>query len=283
MATIQEIKIDLEEKSMRTLLSAGTNKDCKIVAEGDSWFSYPVVKDIVDHLRQMGYAIKRHSKPGDTLENMVYGTDFGIATQVQRANNYGPISLKETLRSVKNLKPKFVLFSAGGNDVVGSELAQYLNHKRSGLPLFRENFFRDSVNGHIKSAITAFLEQVWQVDSGIHVIMHGYDYAIPSGLQYELAGIRFAGPWVLPAFARKAITTRTEQNRIIRQLVDIFNELLISLSNTYPNFHHIDLRGRFPNEAQWHNEIHLRKEGFEQVAKLFHQKMVEILNYNPVA
>ncbi|GAB3530972.1 hypothetical protein GCM10027443_12480 [Pontibacter brevis] len=224
MATVYEVKIDLEEKSMRSLLNAGTNKDCKIVAEGDSWFSYPVVKDIIDHLRQMGYAIKRHSKPGDTLENMVYGTDFGIAAQVQRVNNYGPISMQETLRSVKNLKPKFVLFSAGGNDIVGSELVQYLNHKRSGLPLFRENFFRDSMNGYIRSAIVAFLEQVWQVDPDVHIIMHGYDYAIPNGKQYELAGIRFSGPWVLPAFGRKAITARSEQNQIIRQLVDIFNE-----------------------------------------------------------
>jgi len=282
MATVQQLKIDLEEKSMRSLLHAGTNRDCKIVAEGDSWFSYPVVKDIIDSLRQMGYAIKRHSKPGDTLENMVYGTDFSIATQVQRANNYGPVSMKETLRSVQNLQPKFVLFSAGGNDVIGPELGQYLHHKRSGLPPFREAFFRDSVNGYIRSAIVRFLEQVWQVDPAIHVIMHGYDYAIPNGTQYEVAGIRFSGPWVLPAFAKKAITARSEQNQIIRQLVDIFNELLISLSQSYPQFHHIDLRGRFPDEAQWHNEIHLRKEGFEQVAKLFHQKMVEILAYNPV-
>ncbi|WP_161889862.1 hypothetical protein [Pontibacter russatus] len=282
MATIQELKTDLEEKSMRSLLDARTNKDRKVVAEGDSWFSYPVVKDVIDHLRQMGYAIKRHSKPGDTLENMVYGTDFAIATRVHRANNFGPVSMRETLRSIENLKPKFVLLSAGGNDVVGSELVQYLHHKRSGLPLFREAFFRDSVNGYIRSAIVSFLEQVWQEDPEIHVLMHGYDYAIPNGTQYELAGIRFSGPWVLPAFARKAITARSEQDRIIRRLVDIYNELLIGLGHLYPNFHHIDLRGRFPDEAQWHNEIHLRKEGFEQVARLYHQRMVEILNYNPL-
>jgi hypothetical protein len=282
MPTLYEVKVDLEERSLRSLVDARTNKDCRIVAEGDSWFSYPVVKDIIDHLRQMGYAIKKHSKPGDTLENMVFGTDYRIATRVQRANNFGPTSLKETLRSIKNLKPRFVLFSAGGNDVVGPDLAQYLNHKRSGLPVFREGFYRDSINGYIRSAIVAFLDQVWEVDDKIHIIMHGYDYAIPNGTQYELAGIRFSGPWVLPTFARKAITARAEQDQIIRKLVDIYNELLISLDAVYPRFHHLDLRGLFPDEKQWHNEIHLRKEGFEQVAKLYHQKMVDILNYNPV-
>lgn len=71
MATVQEIKIDLEEKSMRSLLDARTSKDCKIEAEGNSWFSYPVVKDVIDHLRQMGYAIKRHSKP-HTIYKVIY-------------------------------------------------------------------------------------------------------------------------------------------------------------------------------------------------------------------
>jgi len=282
MATINELKIDLEERSLRSLLDVQTPKDCKLVAEGDSWFAYPLVKDIIDHLRQMGYAIKNHSKSGDTLENMVFGTDFSIAASVGRANNYGPTSLAGTIRSIQNLKPKFVLLSAGGNDVVGPELTQYLNHKRSGLPLFRESLFRDSINGYIKRALTTFIEEVWKVDPQIHVIMHGYDYAIPNGTQYEFAGINLAGPWVLPAFAKEAITDRAEQDRIIRQLVDIFNELLTGLGNSYPNFHHIDLRGMFPDEAQWHNEIHLKSEGYEQVAMLFHQKVVEILNYNPV-
>ncbi|MBF9251727.1 hypothetical protein I2I11_00310 [Pontibacter sp. 172403-2] len=282
MESINELKIDLEEQSLRALLNTQTHKDCKLVAEGDSWFAYPLVQDIIDHLRQMGYAIKNHSKSGDTLENMVYGTGFSIADRVHRAINYGPISLIETLRSVKNLQPRFVLLSAGGNDVVGPELTQYLNHKRSGLPLFRESFFRGSIDGYIRSAIITFMEKVWSVDPHIHIIMHGYDYAIPNGTQYEFAGISFAGPWVLPAFAREAITDRAEQDQIIRQLVDIFNELLISLDNSHPNFHHIDLRGMFPDEAQWHNEIHLKSEEYAQVAALFHKKIVEILNYNPV-
>lgn len=200
---------------MRSLLDARTGKDCKIVAEGDSWLPYPVVKDVIDYLRQVGYAIKRHSKPGDTLENMVYGTDFAIATQVQRANNFGPVSLKETLRSVKNLKPKFVLFSAGGNDVVGTELAQYLNHKRSGLPLFREAYFRDSVNGHIRSAIVHFLEQVWHE---IHILMHGYDYAIPNGT-LVLAVVRpragCGGVFVVPKVMRQAGLASGKQQLLV--------------------------------------------------------------------
>jgi len=282
MPTLQEVKIDLEESSLRALLRPDTNADRKIVAEGDSWFAYPLVKDIIDHLRSMGYAVKRHSKPGDTLENMVYGTDFSLAPRVRRANNHGPISLAETLRSVQNYRPRFVLFSAGGNDIVGPELGQYLHHKRSGLPLFREQVFRDSVQGYIRRAILAFLESIWQIDPTVHILMHGYDYAIPNGTQYELIGIRFSGPWILPNFARKGITVRQEQNRIIRQLVDIYNEMLMGLDQAYPNFHHIDLRGRFGDEAQWHNEIHLTREGFEEVAGLFHERMVQILAYNPL-
>lgn len=47
------------------------------MAEGDSWFDYPVRLDILDHLkRDYRYEIFKVAEAGDTLENMVYGTEF---------------------------------------------------------------------------------------------------------------------------------------------------------------------------------------------------------------
>lgn len=281
MATLIQEKVDLENKSVQLLLSPTVSSDRKIVAEGDSWFAYPLAKDIIDHLRKLGYAIRRHSRAGDTLENMVYGTDYRIKNNT--AINEGPSSLDATLESIKIHKPRFVLFSAGGNDIVGKEFEQYLNHALAGQQLFKEEIFRMHVNGYMKTAIIKFLESVWAEDPNIDILMDGYDYAKPNGTRYEVLSIGFSGPWILPGFAKKGIVNRAEQQEpIIRKLVDGFNGMLSDLAQAYPKFHYIKLLGMFPNDNEWDNEIHLKSAGFAKVARLYHEKMVEILGYDAI-
>ena len=48
-------------------------KGLRLLAEGDSWFEYPILlKDVIDHLED-DYAIYCASAAGDTLANMVAG------------------------------------------------------------------------------------------------------------------------------------------------------------------------------------------------------------------
>jgi lysophospholipase L1-like esterase len=274
---IQE-KAELENISAEMLYSPTTPREKKIVAEGDSWFAYPLSKDIIDHLRDKGYAIKKHSKAGDTLENMVYGTNHQIKNN--SATNEGPMSLNETLMSVKTHKPRFVLFSAGGNDIVGKEFEQYLNHKNSGLTILKRTIFKENVHSFMKTAIIKFLKSVWDIDPDIDILMDGYDYAKPNGIQYQILSFGIAGPWLLPGFAKKNILNRTlEQEPIIKDLIDEYNSMLIEIEQKYPKFHHIDLRGKFPDESEWDNEIHLKSPGFGTVANLYDEKMNSIINH----
>lgn len=112
--------------SKKRLKSKTYPKELIIVAEGDSWFDYPLKKDIIDYLIEKGYGIKKFSKAGDSLENMVYGSEY--KKEGDRVTHLGPISLQKTLNAIKKYKPNFVLFSGGGNDIVGSEISNYLNH-----------------------------------------------------------------------------------------------------------------------------------------------------------
>src|SRR6218665_3496247 len=100
MATLAEEKMTLAFRSSEVLV--GGKPNAKIVAEGDSWFDYPLVRDIIDHLRRMGYGVEKHSKHGDTLENMVYGTI--IDGPDTRPKNPGPVSLLSTLQAIKLYK-----------------------------------------------------------------------------------------------------------------------------------------------------------------------------------
>ena len=55
-----------------------------------------------------------------------------------------------------------------------------------------------------------------------------------------------------------------------------------ALSNKHSNFHYINLRGKFPYEKQWHNEIHLKGAGYKTVADLYHKEIIKILGKDPL-
>jgi hypothetical protein len=266
MATLQDQKNILEFASIAKLMDDSVGRNIKIVAEGDSWFAYPLHKDILDHLREKGYAINKLSKAGDTLENMVYNSS----------------SIENVLSCIRLQRPGFVLFSAGGNDVVGPEISQYLNHKESNLPLLNEISFRNNMFTVVKKYISDFIEKVLKVDDTVKVIMHGYDYAKPNGKGFDIMGFKIKGPWILPSFISKGINSKDEQNLIINMMVNTFNEVLIELQHDFQNsFYHVDLRGKFLNESEWDNEIHLRNNGYKKVAEIIHKKITSILGEEP--
>ncbi len=122
---LEEFKEKLQEESLKKLNNPETDRNIKIVAEGDSWFDYKIQKDIIDYLQIKGYAINKElnkADPGDTLEKMVYGEDYIIHKKNRVVSNPGSISLTETIASIERYVPRFVLFSAGGNDIVGEEI-----------------------------------------------------------------------------------------------------------------------------------------------------------------
>src|SRR5215203_1787158 len=81
-----------------------------IVSEGDSWFDYPMYKNLIDHVDDTNrFAIYRLEYSGDTVTNMV-----GNGSSWKGLN-----ALKEIIESEQ---PRLFLFSGGGNDIVGSEL-----------------------------------------------------------------------------------------------------------------------------------------------------------------
>ncbi len=278
MQEILRNKLNLEAQSIRGLKSNTATAELKIVAEGDSWFAYPLVLDVIDQLRRMGYFIHRDSVPGDTLENMVYGSEYKLVKRLKGVINHGPRDLQETMTSIRKYKPRIVLFSGGGNDIVGKDIAQYLFHKTLTNNVFRKDLFHENIEKFMKPAIQRFCDFVWQIDDSIDILMDGYDYPVPNGKSY----FGVSGPWLLPTFGAKAITERKEQEEILKQLIDGFNEAQIELENLNPHFHHVDLRGMFPEDKEWHNEIHLKAKGYKKVARKYHEKISAVLGSDPL-
>ena len=132
--------------------------------------------------------------------------------------------------------------------------------------------FNHTFNAIFKKAYLYIAEQVWDIDASIHIVAHGYGYAVPDGRAVvNFPGdYRFIGPWLRPAFTKKNITDPVEAESIMKQLIDLFNATLQQLDTGYSNFHYVDLRDII-ERADWLNELHLTSDAYRRVAKKLHQ------------
>ena len=121
--------------------AAAIKQPLVLLAAGDSWFDYPLVDngpllgqtDIIAQLQQMGA----------TPPKILSVAHFGDATT-------DTMSFPKQERMIQALadpsnwvsgKPDAILFSGGGNDIVGEKFCIYLNDKSSGAPGFNQQRF----------------------------------------------------------------------------------------------------------------------------------------------
>jgi hypothetical protein len=144
-----------------------------IVAKGDSWFDYLPGLDILDFLKHdYQYNITKISAAGDTAVNMAWGSDTNSDFTPSL-----PAQIEHTVEVVKQVKPKFFLLSAGGNDIAGNnQFLSFLNHSASGLEPLRESF-AEYQNGVIERAYRYIFQRVFKVAPTIHIVLHGYGNA----------------------------------------------------------------------------------------------------------
>ena len=237
-----------------------------LVAEGDSWFDYPAPFriDLLDELDNLGREVVSLAYRGDTVENMVYGTEGTDGELVEP-------DLVRLVKMVRELHPKAVLFSGGGNDVAGPEFAGFLNHVVAGRGPLRREQLRFFVHEYVKDTYLRAAHAVWEVDPNVKFITHGYANAMPTGegVGNMFGRINFVGPWLKPALDAKGYGV-TEGTDIIRQVLSEFNTMLNSLAQADPKFVYVDFRPHVGNQHEdWANELHLTNAGIRVAARVF--------------
>lgn len=254
------------KSSAAVLTGAGGAASPVIFAEGDSWFDFPPGVDIIDHLHQgHGLAITRFSKHGDTLDNMVYGVKTGTP------------QIEDFLAQAARTPPRVVLFSAGGNDVLGEELLRYLNHSSSGLSLLRGAVVDYLIDTVFHNAFGTFIDRVRAVARDAHFILHGYAEPFPSGEPTRCGPFPVAGPWIRPQLEKMRIPV-TIGTPLVHTLAGRFNEMLRVLANSRPDHvTYLDLRSTI-SETDWRDELHLQSSAYARVADLFAAAINAILN-----
>jgi hypothetical protein len=241
-----------------------------LVAEGDSWFDYPLY-DVIKLLDDdYGYEIETVAHRGDPIETMAYGggqlDDF--ARRLERVLRGG-------------VTPKAIMLSGGGNDVAGGVFAMLIDHRQSASPGLNQAILDGVVGQRVRlayvtilSAVTHLCEQYLGV--AVPILVHGYDYPVPDGRGFLGGFGPLPGPWLEPGFREKGYGDLDERIAIAAQLIDRFNTMVGEVS-TMPEFAHIryvDLRNTLSNAPSnyrtwWGNELHPTRRGFKAVTARF--------------
>lgn len=261
----------------------GGNYSKIILAEGDSWFEYPLfIKDIVDHLNKnkKGYAINSIAYGGDWMANILYEQEY--------------------IEKLSLLNPDVFLISGGGNDIVGGyRLAQLLNNRKDVPPIIEADL--NSGQGKIQFAEVCFNKEFFglielfrlqymllfeSIKAGekkfknLKVITHGYDYAIPGskigpGLKRSLINkFTHNGIWLETPLLLRGYTNNKERIAVVYGMIHFFNEMLIEAGSKYKNVYHIDIRGAVDPEKGWFDELHPKSKEFGKIARVF-RKCIE--------
>ena len=253
----------------RAVERAGPPGVATLVAEGDSWFDY-LWYDVLDALEQRyGYDIESVAHKGDRVEDMAYSGD-----ELRKFSK----TIEKLLR--RGEVPKAILLSGGGNDVAGEEFALLLDHARSVSPGLNSDVVRGVIDVRIRNALVHILSAVTQLCQGIigrkvPILVHGYDKPVPDGRGFLGGAWVLPGPWLRPGFHQKGFPDQTQNQRIVGDLIDRFNEMIraVVALPAFDHVHYVNLRNLLPTGGNyrqwWENELHPTRKGFELVAAKF--------------
>jgi len=267
-----------------------------ILAEGDSWFNYPIIlTDVIDRIAmEKNFAVYSLASGGDWLLNM--------------------LTARHYVEELSVLHPDVFLISGGGNDLVGSSRLAAVVQPTPGkeyakntwaveliskarqdiIPLNRQDFMtgvqylsKDFIallmffNLQYFLLITNILKS--NKFTGIKIITQGYDYPIPS---YYKGGLRIwnwyvplirkffgHGSWLKTPLAMRGIVDPEMQRRILYAMIYLFNEMMIEtgriINYKFPgSVYHVDSRGSVGLKG-WTDELHPMPKHFLRTGSVF--------------
>jgi len=231
-----------------------------LLSEGDSWFSFANVigrlDEVPDHPdHQRAWSLLRLEKAGDEILTILSGA------QRSKLRKYFARWNLDAL-----------LFSAGGNDIIGPDLLPLLLPYRQGMQaadVINERRFARRVR-QIRDCYRELLDMLSDAGQPTSVFANSYDYLTPSDRPVKLFGIvKVTGPWMLPSFAERRIPEAL-YSAVVRRLIDRFVEALDQVAaedHGTARLVRVDTIGAV--QGSWQDEIHPAWHGATRVAARF--------------
>lgn len=228
----------------------------QILVEGDSWFAIPTAKNIIKQINKIGkFNILNLASSGDEA--------LGMMTWKQKKKIHQLL-----LDEDQEYNFKALLFSGGGNDIVGPEMWYLFKDYQAGMTA--QQCFNDDML-HIKlTQIECVYRELINIRDNLKpelpLITHCYDKAMPSGKPAYLGPIRVSGPWMKPSLMKRKIPKRLHQE-IVDYLLGELRNKLINLQQKYNNFYVVDSFGVI-SAGQWGDELHPKSSGFKKIVNV---------------
>jgi hypothetical protein len=245
-----------------------------ILAIGDSWFWYP--------RNNLLEALAKHAKLKSGYEHMVClgkngATMSDYVDLPGRPGRFGR-RLRELLQQDPMQYIAVFALSGAGNDAVDYSLG--LDADCSGATTPGDCVTEGGLprlTGEIVKAVSLLMHEVlWAFQTQPRqptVLLHGYDYAVPDGRGFTLAGLPFGGPWLALAMDRRSVPPDLQLRKgIVKLMINEINIALKRYENPAAGIHFIDSRNTLDSGAgylnDWDNELHPTRAGFDKIVGL---------------
>lgn len=236
----------------------------RILAEGDSWFDFPFGG--------------RPFKSGDVIARLQERMDVPILNEAVRGDEVRQLlGVKQRRRIEKlladdELRFNVLLFSGGGNDIVGDAFCLWIND-RSAVDGDIDRAVNETAFGHALGIVRSGYEQLIAIRDAaqrrspprsITLFLHAYDFARPSG-----KGVCGYGPWLKPSLTYRGWTDMAEGAAIVRGVLTRFRQMLEDLARQSADVIVIDTHQTL-GPTDWNDELHPNRVGFGKIAERFH-------------
>jgi hypothetical protein len=222
-----------------------------IIALGDSWFHYPA-RNLLESLNR---ALNR------SFVIMTYGESGANAVDYMTERHLGFWSGRVKDNGART---KLFLLSGGGNDFAGlRDFARIIRPDCSaatGVAGCWAPGEPDGLLGRVEDAYEQVIARVREKGFAGPVVVHNYDYAIPTG-----EGFLIFGEW-LKAPMDLAGVPEALRRPLVRELIDHLETLLRGLDDPAGQVHLVDSAGTL-TEDEWANELHPTGAGFERLVR----------------
>jgi hypothetical protein len=273
---LNEIKNPTEppgpEMALRSLVLAPGKQNLRILAEGDSWFEYPLPithgDGVIYQLQKLlGYGIGNMAHHGLEAEQML-----GLSMR------------QEIISRLTDPQVKFdaLLFSGGGNDIAGDQFCIWLKDAPPPVPP------PEMINTNALAAALAILEAEFrelidirnQYSRQTVIFVNQYDFPPITGL-----GVCGAGPWLQPsldyAYKHTGVTKPDpkEEFVVVKTIMQSFSTMLnrVAADPNVQRFVVVPTQGTLdPNASDWQNEIHPSSAGFRKIAQKFQTALASV-------
>ncbi len=243
---------------------------CRILAEGDSWFSIGAIpsSNVLNALNLSKSAIVINlAKPGDRLMAMA-----------DLAKNPDLATMMSTTQF--GWKWNVILMSGGGNDLIGASDSMIHAAATPGDSNPEAYVNRGALNGLLETVANNYRKIVALRDSGINkdtpIVVHTYDYVTPSHAGARFITSTVAGPWFEPVMEQAGVPVAV-RNGVSDILMGALAECILALAqgpNALPHFYPVNTMGTLTraatgatgNSNDWLNEIHPNAGGYSKIA-----------------